>query len=645
MEKDCSVEIGSCGCGCDISQSFDDNEKNDFSKYLFLVAGIIIFILALTLKLSPGLLLVLFLISYILIGGDVLLYAGKNIAKGKVFDENFLMVIATLGAFLIGEYPEAVAVMLFYKIGEAFQDRAVDKSKKSIKSLLDIKPDYANLIVDKEERKVSPDLVETGSIILIKPGERVPLDGRIIEGSSSLDTSALTGESIPREVSVGDEILSGSVNTNGLLKIRTSKSFGESTVNKIIDLVQHAGSKKAETEKFITKFAGYYTPAVVFLAALIAIIPPLIVNGAEFYDWGYRALVFLVISCPCALVISIPLGFFGGIGAASRLGILVKGGNYLEALNYVDTVIFDKTGTLTKGSFTVIETIPYNGFTKNEVLKYAGIAESHSSHPIAKSIIESFAEIGEVDSNIIEEYQEIAGQGVKVKALGKVLHLGNEKLGEIQLLENPTILSNKRERENLSIFLWVDKKFAGEIVLSDVIKEESFNTISDLKKLGIKNIVMLTGDIRTTADKVGKELGISQIFSQLLPQEKLEKLEEILSTKKKNEKVIFIGDGINDSPVLARADIGIAMGGIGSDAAIEAADIVFMKDDPRSLLMALKVAKETKKIVWQNIVMALGIKSVIMILGVLGLAGMWEAVFADVGVALIAILNSVRILK
>ncbi|NCC82153.1 MAG: cadmium-translocating P-type ATPase [Clostridia bacterium] len=568
----------------------------------------------------------------------------KNIAKGEIFDENFLMVIATFGAFLIGEYPEAVAVMIFYKIGEAFQDRAIDNSKKSIKALMDIKPDYANLFENGQEKIVSPATVEPGSIILVKPGEKIPLDGIITEGNSSLDTSALTGESKLREVYPGDEILSGSVNTNGLLKVQTTKTFSQSAVNKIIELVQHAGNKKADTEKFITKFARYYTPAVVGLAVVIALVPPFIIPGAEFYDWIYRALVFLVISCPCALVISIPLGFFAGIGAASRKGILVKGGNYLEALNYVDTVIFDKTGTLTKGTFAITSVISDKDFTEKEILEFAAIAESHSSHPIAKSIKEAWGK--EISSERIKEYSEIAGQGVMVKTEEETIYLGNEKLGKLQGLEEINVIEGENiDTDSVTVYLWINKRFAGQIILSDVIREESAATVTGLKSFGIKDIIMLTGDEKFTAEKVAKKLGISKVFSQLLPQEKLEILESNLQTKGKNQKTVFVGDGINDAPVLARADIGIAMGGIGSDAAVEAADIVFMKDNPASLLDALKVAKDTKKIVWQNIVLALGIKVVIMTFGIAGLAGMWEAVFADVGVALIAILNSVRILK
>ncbi len=644
MDNEYIIETECSTAGCSHGNVHQKEADNKYVLF-FMITGIAILLAAVFLKdINDNLRLFLFLLSYILVGGDVVLKALKNISKGKVFDENFLMVIATIGAFLIGEYPEAASVMIFYKIGEAFQDRAIDKSKKSIQALMNIKPEYANILIDGKETIISPDRVEIGTTIIVKPGEKIPIDGIILKGSSFLDTSALTGESVLREVSEGDEILSGSVNAGGLLNIQTTKSFGESAVNKIIELVQNAGSKKAETEKFITTFAKYYTPAVVLLAALIAFVPPLIITGAQFYDWGYKALVFLVISCPCALVISIPLGFFGGIGAASKKGILVKGGNYLEALNYTDTVIFDKTGTLTKGIFTVVKVIPEDDFSPEEILAFAALAESYSSHPIARSIVESY--VGEINKEDILDYQEIAGQGIMVKTKDRLVHLGNKKLGEIQQLgKKEDIDPAKEATDYLSIYLWLDQKFAGEIILSDVIKEDSYKAIEDLKKAGIKNIIMLTGDEKNTADRVAGELGINQVYSQLLPQEKLEKLEEILKSKGKNQKVVFLGDGINDAPVLARADIGIAMGGMGSDAAVEAGDIVFMNDSPSSLLTAINVAGETKKIVWQNIVMALGVKLVIMILGLAGIAGMWEAIFADVGVALLAIINSVRILR
>jgi Cd2+/Zn2+-exporting ATPase len=644
MDNNFVVETPCTSAGCSHGHDHDHESNSKYAVPLLIAGGVTLAAAIYFRNTAPLAGLALFVLSYILTGGDVVLKALKNITKGEIFDENFLMVIATFGAFLIGEYPEAVAVMIFYKIGEAFQDRAIDNSKKSIKALMDIKPDYANLFENGQEKIVSPATVEPGSIILVKPGEKIPLDGIITEGNSSLDTSALTGESKLREVYPGDEILSGSVNTNGLLKVQTTKTFSQSAVNKIIELVQHAGNKKADTEKFIKKFARYYTPVVVALAVLIALVPPLIIPGAEFYDWIYRALVFLVISCPCALVISIPLGFFAGIGAASRKGILVKGGNYLEALNYVDTVIFDKTGTLTKGTFAITSVIAEEDFTEKGILEFAALVESHSSHPIAKSIKETWGK--EISSERIKEYSEIAGQGVMVKTEKESIYLGNEKLGKLQGLEEIEVIEGKNiDADSVSVYLWINKRFAGRIILSDVIREESAATVTGLKNFGIKDIIMLTGDEKFTAEKVAKKLGITKVFSQLLPQEKLEILESNLQTKGKNQKTVFIGDGINDAPVLARADIGIAMGGIGSDAAVEAADIVFMKDNPASLLDALKVAKDTKKIVWQNIVLALGIKVVIMTFGIAGLAGMWEAVFADVGVALLAILNSVRILK
>lgn len=609
----------------------------------FLIPGIAFLIAALLMRTSlPALSILAFIASYLLIGGDIVLIAVKNIFKGKFFDENFLMALATSGALAIGEYPEAVAVMLFYKVGEAFQDKAIDNSKNSIRALMDIKPDIANMLIEGQEVEVDPALVPVGSFILVKPGERIPIDGLVVEGSSSLDTSALTGESLLRDVLPGSAVLSGSVNTSGLLKIETSKTFSQSTASKIIEMVQHAGNKKAETEKFISKFASYYTPAVVFLALGIAFIPPFILQMGPFNHWLYKSLVFLVISCPCALVISIPLGFFAGIGAASRQGILVKGGNYLEALNQAHTVVVDKTGTLTEGVFKLRDILPEKAFTIDEVHHFAALAESHSSHPIALSIKESYE--GNLNINDIENYEEIAGQGISALIKGKKIHLGSEKLVASQGLESLTEKNLKREPGMAVVYLWIDKSFAGQIILSDKIRQESFTFSKDLEKVGIKEIIMLTGDEEATAKSVADQLGIKKVFANLMPQDKLEILEETLAGKSKNEKVIFIGDGINDAPVLARADIGVAMGGIGSDAAVEAADIVFMRDNPASLLDALKVAKDTRNIVVQNIVLALGLKTLVMILGLFGLASMWEAVFADVGVALLAILNSVRIL-
>ena len=626
-------------CGCDHHHSGENKKR----QWIFLIFGLIFLAAALFYSGSSWVVLMLFLTSYLIIGGDVVFRAIKNIGQGRIFDENFLMTIATFGAFLIGEYPEAVAVMLFYKVGEAFQDRAIDQSKKSIEALLDIKPDYATVIIEGKEYNTDPSLVEIGSDIIVKPGEKIPIDGIIIKGYSFLDTSALTGESKLRDVEPGDSALSGSINTSGLLTIQTTKSFGDSTVSKIIDLVQNASQKKAPTEKFITKFARYYTPVVVALAAMLAFIPPLVISGASFEEWIYRALVFLVISCPCALVISIPLGFFGGIGAASKNGILIKGGNFLEALPYADTVIFDKTGTLTKGEFAVTALIPEKGFTESEIIKYAAIAEKYSGHPIAKAITSHYGQT--LDEFEITNYQEIAGHGIKAETNGEIIHLGNRKIMEVEHLEFACKDIVCDHRSDVPIYLWINRQYAGKILLSDMIRDDAKETVEELKKYGVNEVMMLSGDIKETAEKVSEQLGITSFFSQLLPEDKLQKLEEVLAGKSKNQKVIFVGDGINDAPVLARADIGVAMGGIGSDAAIEAADIVLMRDTPGSLVTGIRIARKTKTIIWQNIILALGVKGVIMILGALGIAGMWEAIFADVGVALIAILNAVRVLS
>ena len=643
---DTQCASGTCNHGSQETYDHDDhhghNHGGRFPLY-FLIPGIALLIFAvLSRTYYPSLSLIAFLASYLFIGGDIVLQAGKNILQGKVFDENFLMALATIGAILIGEYPEAVSVMLFYKVGEAFQDRAVDNSKNSIRALMDIKPDIANMLIEGQEVELDPALVPVGSLILVKPGERIPIDGSIIEGSSSLDTSALTGESLLQDVGPGSEVLSGSVNTSGLLRIETSKTFNQSTASKIIEMVQHAGNKKAETEKFISKFASYYTPAVVFMALAIAFIPPYLLQMGAFNEWLYKALVFLVISCPCALVISIPLGFFAGIGAASKRGILVKGGNYLEALDQVHTVVVDKTGTLTEGVFKLREILPEKNFTIEEVHEFAALAESHSSHPIALSIRESYE--GKLDINDIEKYEEIAGQGISALIKGRKIHLGSEKLIDSQGLEAISGRSLEREPGVAGVYLWIDKIFAGQIILSDKIRKESYGLLEGLKKAGVKDFIMLTGDEEATAKSVASQLGIKNVFANLMPQDKLDLLEKNLAQRGKNEKVIFIGDGINDAPVLARADVGIAMGGIGSDAAVEAADIVFMRDNPASLIEAIEVSRDTKRVVWQNIILALGVKTLVMLLGVLGLAGMWEAVFADVGVALLAILNSVRIL-
>ncbi|MDR1898811.1 MAG: cadmium-translocating P-type ATPase [Treponema sp.] len=581
--------------------------------------------------------LVLFLVSYLLVGGDVIWRALKNISRGQVFDENFLMGLATVGAFAIGEYPEAVAVMLFYQVGEAFQNYAVGRSRKSIADLMDIRPDFANLQTGTGLRRVSPEEVNAGDVIVVKPGEKIPLDGTVIEGYSALDTSALTGESLPRDVATGSEVLSGSINKNGLLTISVSREFGETTVSRILRLVQNAGSRKAKMENFITKFARYYTPAVVFAALILAVLPPLLLSEARFADWLHRALIFLVVSCPCALVISIPLSFFGGIGGASRRGILVKGSNYLEALNSVDTVVFDKTGTLTRGSFSVTG-VESRGVTGEELLYFAAHAESHSSHPIAKSILRAYGK--PVSGGNITGYEEIAGQGVRVLVDGKTVLAGNGRL-----LEEAGIPCSAPDIPGTLVYLAIDGAFAGYIVISDELKRDSREAIAGLKALGVKTIAMFTGDSRRVAEKIGEEIGIDTVYAELLPHQKVEKLEELERRGTGQGKLVFVGDGINDAPVLARADVGIAMGGVGSDAAIEAADVVLMTDEPSKIAEAIGIAKRTRTIVWQNIVFALGVKLVILTLGALGIATMWEAVFGDVGVAVIATLNAMRALK
>ena len=587
--------------------------------------------------------LILFLISYFTVGYDVLFKAVKNIKKGQNFDENFLMAIATLGAFAIKEFPEAVSVMLFYQIGEMFQDLAVGKSRKSITSLMNIRPDYANLKIEGEIKKVLPKEVKLGDIIVIKPGEKVALDGKITNGSSTFDTSALTGEAIPRTFEIGDEILSGFINTTNLVEIEVTKSFENSTISKILDLVQNASSKKSKTENFITKFARFYTPAVVTIALLIAILPMIFVKDAQFSTWLYRALIFLVVSCPCALVVSIPLGFFGGIGGASKNGILIKGANYLEALNNLETVVFDKTGTLTKGKFKVSEINVQNSkYTKDDLLKYAAIAESFSNHPIAQSIVLEYEKnnkkLEKTDSSEFE-FEEIAGHGVKVKYENSEILAGN-----LKLLKKENVEAAEKDAVGTVVYVAKDGKYLGNLIIADEIKEDAKKTVEELNNLGIKNVVMLTGDNRKIGENVASKLNISKVFTDLLPLGKVEKMEEFLKNKSTNGKVLFVGDGINDAPVLARADIGVAMGGVGSDAAIEAADMIIMNDEPSKIVTALKIAKKTKKIVWQNIIFALGVKIIILVMGALGFATMWEAVFGDVGVALIAILNATRAL-
>ena len=602
-----------------------------------LIIGAIIYVIAMITKDSGLFSIILFVASYILIGGEVVLTAIRNILRGEVFDENFLMTVATLGAFLIGEYPEGVAVMLFYQVGEMFQSYAVNRSRKSITSLMDIRADYANILNGTIEKRISPEEVSIDDVIIVKPGERVPLDGVIIEGKSFVDTSALTGESVPREITIDDEILAGCINTNGVLKVKVTKEFAESTVARILELVENASNKKAPTEKFITKFAKMYTPIVVFSALALAVLPPLLVQGQTFDTWIPRALIFLVVSCPCALVVSIPLGLFAGIGGASKRGILIKGGNYLEALKDVDTVVFDKTGTLTKGVFKVTE-INSIDIDKENLLEIAALGESLSNHPIAQSIVKAYGK--EINKEEIKNYEEISGYGIKVIIKEEEVLLGNYKL-----MDMFNIKCNEVESIGTIIHVAINKKYKGNIIISDEIKEDAKQTIEDLKGIGVHTTVMLTGDTSAVAQRVAKIIGIDKVFSELLPADKVEKIELLLKGKGTKSKVAFIGDGINDAPVLARADIGIAMGGIGSDAAIEAADVVLMKDNPGALIEAIKIAKKTNRILWQNISFSLGVKVVVLILGALGFASMWAAVFADVGVTIIAVLNSTRCLK
>lgn len=579
----------------------------------------------------------LFIISYIIVGGDVVKRAVKDILKGQVFDENFLMSIATIGAFFIGEYPEGVAVMLFYQVGELFQSYAVGKSRKSIASLMDIRPDYANVKKGDELVKVDPDEVQIGDIIVIKAGEKIPLDGKVIEGSSMIDTSALTGESVPREVEVGSDILSGCININGVITAEVTKEFGESTVSKILDLVENASSKKSNSEQFITKFARYYTPVVVIIAVFLAIIPPLVIDGATFSDWIYRALAFLVVSCPCALVISIPLSFFGGIGGASKKGVLVKGSNYLEALAETEIVVFDKTGTLTKGVFNVQEIHP-EGVSKEELLELTAHAESYSNHPISLSLKRAYSK--EIDNGRISDVEEISGHGVIATVDGKKVMAGNIKL--MKMMDIPYF---KGELIGTIVHVAVNNKYIGYIVIADEVKEDSAQAIKELKAANIKQTVMLTGDNKSIGSKVAKELGLDKVYAELLPADKVEKLEELFLQKSKKGKLAFVGDGINDAPVLARADIGIAMGGLGSDAAIEAADVVIMTDEPSKIATTMKISKKTLKIAHQNIVFAIGIKIIVLILSAFGITTMWAAIFADVGVTIIAVLNAFRALN
>ena len=609
-------------------------QKAKFEVKPTLIIGTILYLIAVIGDFKGALALILFVASYLLIGGKVVLTAIKNIARGQLFDENFLMTVATIGAFSISEYPEAVAVMLFYEIGETIQGYAVNKSRSSISSLMDIRADYANIIIDGKEKKVSPETVKVEDIILVKPGEKIPLDGIVVEGESFVDTSALTGESVPRKIAVNDEILSGGINTNGVLKVKVTKKFGESTVSRILEMVENAANKKANTEKFITKFAKVYTPIVVALAILIAVVPSIFIKDALFSTWLYRALVFLVVSCPCALVVSVPLGFFAGIGGASKKGVLVKGSNYLELLKDLETVVFDKTGTLTEGVFTVTE-INTNDIQKEKLIEIAAMAESFSNHPIAISIIKEYGK--EIDKEVIEEYEEIAGHGIKAVINNEEVLIGNAKL-----MNQFNISYNEVDSIGTVVYCAINGEFKGSIVISDKIKENADEALINLKAAGVKKTVMLTGDNKKTAEKVGEKVNIDEVHSELLPLGKVKEVEKLLKASNKNGRLAFVGDGVNDAPVLARADIGIAMGGIGSDAAIEAADVVLMKDDINALVDAINVSKKTNKILWQNIIFALGVKVIVMVLGTFGIANMWTAVFADVGITIIAIINSTR---
>lgn len=644
--QECGIENQEDCCCCN---GETEHQEEELTSKSFLM-GVIFFALAIgsdfLIKSIPDLAVAgVFLLAYLLIGKGVLFTAGKNILKGEVFDENFLMTIASLGAFAIGEYPEAVAVMLFYQIGEYIQGRAVASSRKSISALMDIRPDIANKKTAEGIRVVAAESIRVDDVIIIKAGEKVPLDGIIMEGISTMDTQALTGESLPRDVNPGSLVLSGSINGQGLLQVTVTKEFSESTASKIIELVQNASSKKAKTENFITKFARYYTPAVVAIAAALALIPPFALGIGDFSEWLYRALVFLVISCPCALVISIPLGFFGGIGAASSRGILVKGSNYLEALNNVDTVVFDKTGTLTSGVFKVTKIINAEGYKEEDILKYGAYAEYHSTHPIAVSIKNRYLEMnsGQIEENKISELTERAGFGISVRVEGVNILAGN-----LRLMEEEGISVPETDDMGTIVYIAVDKNYAGAVIIADEAKPDSRKAIEGLHKSGIKKIAMLTGDSKAIGERIGAELQIDEIYSELLPHQKVEVLESILARREKQNSgektgnVIFVGDGINDAPVLARADIGIAMGGVGSDAAIEAADIVIMNDEPSKVITAIQIAAKTRKIVWQNIAGALGVKGIVLLLGALGFATMWEAVFADVGVAILAVMNSVR---
>ena len=617
-------------------------QKNVLNRIVIAIILLIVITIFKTIKPIPGYVeFILYLIPYFVIGHDILRKSIKNISHGQVFDENFLMAVATIGAMCLGEYLEGSAVMVFYQIGELFQSIAVGKSRKNIAALMDIRPDYANIMVDGEIEEVDPDDVEIGSEIIVNPGEKVPIDGIIVEGDTTLNTSALTGESVPRNAHCGDEIYSGSINMTARITIKTTKEFGESTVSKILDLVENSSMKKSKTENFITKFAKYYTPVVCYSALALAVIPPIVLtimgHPARIGDWIFRALTFLVISCPCALVISIPLSFFGGIGCASKNGILVKGSNYLETLSDVKYFVFDKTGTLTKGVFEVTDVVPAEGFDRDSLLEYAAYAESASTHPISVSLKKAYNQ--KIDNTLVENIQEIAGHGVEADYNGHHILAGNAKLMKLKGIDYSAYT-----KAGTLVYVAVDDKYAGCIVISDVIKDHAKEAISGLKALGAKETVMLTGDSASTADLVANTIGIDTVHSELLPADKVEEVEKLLNKKSNKEKLAFVGDGINDAPVLSRADIGIAMGGLGSDAAIEAADVVLMDDDPLKISLAMKISTKTLRIVRQNIVFALAVKFICLVLGALGIANMWLAIFADVGVMILAVMNATRAL-
>ena len=605
-------------------------------KLIKIIIAFILFLIAMIFKAeNEWINISLYVISYIIVGFEIIRKALRNITRGKVFDENFLMTVATIGAFGIGEYPEAVAVMLFYQVGELFQSYAVDKSRKSISSLMDIRPDFAN--VEGKVEKVDPDDVEIGDIIIIKPGEKVPLDGVILEGKSSLDTKALTGESLPTDVTEGEEILSGCINLNGVLRVEVTKEYDQSTVSKILDLVENASNKKSKSENFITKFARYYTPIVVIIALFLALVPPLVIDGAIFSDWIYRALSFLVVSCPCALVISIPLSFFGGIGGASKMGILIKGSNYLEAISKAEIVVFDKTGTLTEGNFEVQKIMPVN-ITEEELLKTVAYAENYSNHPISLSVKNAYSrKINEVD---IQSTQELSGMGIVAKICDRDIIVGNEKL-----MKEKEIEFLKTDDVGTVLYVAIDNKYVGYILISDKIKDDAKKAIEELKRNNVKETVMLTGDKKSVGEDVAQKLGLDKVYTELLPDGKVKKVEKLLKEKSENGKLVFVGDGINDAPVLALADIGVAMGGLGSDAAIEAADVVIMTDEPSKIVNTIKLSKKTMRIVKENIVFAILVKVLILMLSAIGFSTMWEAVFADVGVSVIAIINALRVLR